>query len=92
MARTIRTDLRRFLQQLPDFVRGSLDGAVVSDYCKSTEFSMLVKHMVSLYKKASTNINHKPLVGIMLKVSDRWIPRQQTQLSFISEFTTDSVY
>ena len=33
--------------------------------------------------------DHKPLMSAMLKVSDPWTPRQQRQLSFISEITTD---
>ncbi|RUS73921.1 hypothetical protein EGW08_018311 [Elysia chlorotica] len=33
--------------------------------------------------------DHKPLVGAMSKLSDPWSARQQRQLSYISEFSTD---
>ena len=33
--------------------------------------------------------DHKPLVSAMGKVSDQWSGRQQRQLSYISEYTTD---
>ena len=34
-------------------------------------------------------VDHKPLTFAMAKVSEPWSARQQRQLSFISEFTTD---
>ena len=34
-------------------------------------------------------VDHKPLTFAMVKVSEPWSARQQRQLSFISEFTTD---
>lgn len=34
-------------------------------------------------------IDHKPLTHAMAKVSDQWSTRQQRQLSYISEYTTD---
>ena len=36
--------------------------------------------------------DHKPLTFALAKVSDPWSPRQQRQLAYISEFTTDIRY
>ena len=34
-------------------------------------------------------MDHKPLNSVMAKISDQWSARQQRQLSYISEYTTD---
>ena len=36
--------------------------------------------------------DHKPLTFVFNKVSDKWSPRQQRHLCFLSEFTTDIRY
>ena len=36
--------------------------------------------------------DHKPLTFVFNKVSDKWSPRQQRHLCFVSEFTTDIRY
>ena len=37
-------------------------------------------------------IDHKPFVDVISKTSDPWAVRQQRQLAFISEFTTDIMH
>ena len=36
--------------------------------------------------------DHKPLIFAIAKISDPWSPRQQRQLTYISEFTTDIIH
>ena len=40
-------------------------------------------------RKFTAYTDHKPLIFCMSKVSEPWSNRQQRQLSYISEFTTD---
>ena len=43
-------------------------------------------------RKFAIFTDHKPLTFVFNKVSDKWSPRQQRHLCFLSEFTTDIRY
>ena len=43
-------------------------------------------------RKFAIFTDHKPLTFVFNKVSDKWSPRQQRHLCFVSEFTTDIRY
>ena len=50
-----------------------------------------IRHFPYMHEDINFSVftDHKPLVDAMYKMSDPWSARQQRQLSFISEFTTD---
>ena len=53
---------------------------------------LAIRHLRSLVEGRvfTAFTDHTPLImGAMLKMSDPWTPRQQRQVPFISEFTTD---
>ena len=52
---------------------------------------LAIRHFRSLLegRQFTAFVDHKPLTFAMAKVSEPWSARQQRQLSYISEFTTD---
>ena len=55
---------------------------------------LAIRHFQVLYRRQKLHIihrpqDHKPLVGAMSKMSDPWTARQQRQLAYIFEFSTD---
>ena len=68
---------------------------------RETKYSTFDRELLGLYlairhfkfyiegRNFTSYTDHKPLVGAMSKISDPWTARQQRQLAYISEFSTD---
>ena len=68
---------------------------------RETRYSNFDRELLGLYlairhfkfyiegRNFTSYTDHKPLVGAMSKMSDPWTARQQCQLAYISEFSTD---
>ena len=75
-----------FSKQLRDAERkySAFDRELLALYLSIRHFRYMLEG-----RNFSVFTDHKPLVDAMFKMSDPWSARQQRQLSFISEFTTD---
>ncbi|XP_035265827.1 uncharacterized protein LOC118223430 [Anguilla anguilla] len=65
--------------------------AITARSIASSLLYLAVRHFRFLLegRRFTAFVDHKPLVLAMAKVSEPWSVRQQRQLAFISEFTTD---
>jgi len=72
------------LLQPPEIKYSTFDRELLSVYSAVRHFRFFLEG-----RNFKIYTDHKPLTHAIKKVSDSWLPRQQRQLSYISEYSTD---